>query len=131
MPYRELHDFFSLGAPRGFGPFSRRQCVGGLLGLIVGGYLGLQLELLPLVRIALFVGTPIIGIVLCSLCYGVVLWRQLWYLLRYALRRLLHAEQDGAVLHDESPPPPAFYCEEVSGGTILWSYWQPGTVEEG
>ena len=125
MPYHELHDFFSLGAPRGFGPFSRRQCVGGLIGLIAGGQLGLQLDLPPSLRIALFVGVPAVGIVLCSLCYGVVLWRQVWYVLRYALRRLLHAEQDRVVLPGESPPTPAFYCEEVDHDVVVWSYWQP------
>ncbi len=130
MAYDELQNFLQLGAPRGFWFLSRRQCLGGGIGLFLGLHLGDQFDLLPLVRMALPIVCMLAGVVLCSLYYGVVIWQQLWYVLRYAIRRALqhnHPSIAGTIDHRLTP---AFYCDEVIDDQVLWSYWQPGTMEE-
>lgn len=130
MAYDELQNFLQLGAPRGFWFLSRRQCLGGGIGLFLGLHLGVQFDLLPLVRIGMPIACMLAGVVLCSLYYGVVIWQQLWYVLRYAIRRTFQHNQASIARRIDDPLTPTFYCDEVIDDRVLWSYWQPGTVEE-
>ncbi len=127
--YHEHQNYLQLSTTRGWWFLSRAQSTGAIGGLLVGLLFDVRLQPTPWLVIALPLVLVVAGVVLGTRPHGVMVWQQMVFILRYAVRRLLHAEQRVAALQGEPPTAPAFYCEEVAGERTVWSYWQPHGTE--